>query len=74
MSRKKNNEGDTSGRLRLIEFLAILGWSQRSLSRRLGRKDALVRNWLNGAVPVPCKVLVWLQTLVAFHQDNPPPW
>jgi hypothetical protein len=61
----------TPGRLR--ECLEALGWSQGRASTMIGCSDRLVRLWAAGREPIPEPVAVWLETLAAVHEANPPP-
>lgn len=57
----------------LPTLCAALGWSLRSLAEQLECNERTVRRWADGSQPTPDAVLVWLQTLVSFHQDHPAP-
>jgi len=58
---------------RLLICLAIIGWSDRNLARRIGRRQTTVARWAKGLSPVPGDVAAWLETLVAFHLAYPGP-
>ena len=58
---------------RLLVCLAVLGWPERELARRMGRHQTEVRRWVSGASPVRADVAVWLETLTAFHEAHPAP-
>lgn len=53
--------------------LQALDWSQRGVARTLDRQEGTVRQWARGVVQVPDDVAAWLETLTAFHEQNPPP-
>jgi len=38
---------------RLLICLAIIGWSDRNLARRIGRPQTTVVRWAKGLSPVP---------------------
>jgi len=58
---------------RLLICLTIIGWSDRNLARRVGRRQTTVARWAKGLSPVPGDVAAWLETLVAFHLAHPGP-
>jgi len=58
---------------RLLICLAIIGWSDRNLARRIGRQQTTVVRWAKGLSPVPGEVAAWLETLAAFHVAHPGP-
>ncbi len=58
---------------RLLVCLAVLGWSERELTRRTGRPQTTVRRWTGGQAPVPADVAAWVEALAAFHQAHPAP-
>lgn len=58
---------------RLRECIDALGWSQRNLARLINRQEGTVRQWARGIVETPEEVAVWLETLTACHNQNPPP-
>jgi DNA-binding transcriptional regulator YiaG len=58
---------------RLRECLDALVWTQRGLARTLDRQEGTVRQWARGAVQIPGDVAAWLETLAAFHEQNPAP-
>jgi transcriptional regulator with XRE-family HTH domain len=53
--------------------LAVIGWSQRELARRLGVTESRVRRWARGTMPVPEAVADWLRRAAEWHIANPPP-
>lgn len=53
--------------------LDAIGWSQRGLADRLGWDEGTVRRWMRDGGEAPITVDLWLATLAAFHQANPPP-
>jgi len=53
--------------------LAVIGWSQRELARRLGVPESRVRRWARGTLPVPQAVAAWLRRAAELHFANPPP-
>ena len=59
--------------IRLRIALAALHWTQRGLAAVLRRDERGVRRWLSGDYEPPADLLAWLETLAAFHRDNPPP-
>ena len=58
---------------RLGECLAVLGWPQRVLARKLNRNEGTVRQWMRGALPVPADVATVLEKLARFYERNPLP-
>ena len=64
--------GPTSA-ARLRAALTTLNWSGRSLARIIGEDERKVRRWASGDYEPPDQLLVWLETLAAFHDKNPPP-
>jgi len=63
----------TMSSYRLLICLAILGWSDRNLARRIGRQQTTVARWAKGLSPVPGEAAAWLETLAAFHIAHPAP-
>jgi hypothetical protein len=59
--------------LRLRECLHLLGWSQAYLAKIPKGFPRQVRQWADDDMPAPVNVADWLEKLVAFHQQNPPP-
>jgi hypothetical protein len=59
--------------LRLRECLHLLGRSQANLAKIINVPPRWVRRWADDDEPVPENVADWLEKLVAFHQQNPPP-
>jgi hypothetical protein len=64
---------------RLRECCEVIGWPLRQLARTLNRHGWLIsettvrQGWACGKVPIPDDVAQWLETLVDFHQETPPP-
>ena len=58
---------------RMQECLDLLGWTRRELGQQIGMGERNVRRWLAGELRIPTPIASWLETLVAFHQDHPPP-
>jgi ribosome-binding protein aMBF1 (putative translation factor) len=50
-----------------------LRWSIRGLAKVLGQDERKVRRWESGQYEPPTEVLEWLETLAAFHDENPLP-
>jgi len=63
----------TMSSYRLLVCLAILGWSERDLTRRTDRHQTTIVRWVKNLSPVPGEVAAWLETLVAFHVAHPAP-
>lgn len=57
----------------LAAALARLGWTQRIAAHQFARKPAVIRQWLNGDVPIPPEVAAWLNHLLAWLTRHPPP-
>ena len=58
---------------RLDECLALIGWTQRGLAKRLGLHETRVRRWANGMYPVPDDVAGWLERRAQAMADDPCP-
>jgi transcriptional regulator with XRE-family HTH domain len=54
-------------------ILSMMDWSQRSLARRLGVSEGLVRQWARGFHPVPDYISVWLRHVSGPIQNCPFP-
>jgi ribosome-binding protein aMBF1 (putative translation factor) len=57
----------------LKDCLSIINWSQRQLARLIKRDERTVRRFVNGALQLPNKQIIWLRKLAEFHAQNPPP-
>ena len=58
---------------RLLVCLAVLGWSERELARRIGRQQTTIRRWAGGRGAVDDDTATWLEALAAFHLAHPAP-
>lgn len=58
---------------RLLACLAILGWSERHLAKRLNVGHGRVRRWTGGQTAVPPEVAAWLEAIAAAIEHIPPP-
>jgi len=57
----------------LLVCLAVLGWSERELARRIGRHQTTIKRWTSGSGAVDDDTAAWLERLVAFHLAHPAP-
>jgi len=71
---KLNPPATAMSSYRLLVCIATLGWSERDLARRTGRRQTTIVRWVKGRSPVPGEVAAWLETLAAFHMAHPAPW
>jgi hypothetical protein len=58
---------------RLRYNLECIGWTQGEASRRLRIDDSTLRQMCTGKRPIPDKVAIWTETLVAIHRALPEP-
>lgn len=58
---------------RLLDRLAVIGWSLRQLSVRLGCDETRVRRWAAGQQQIPPNVAAWLEKLAEAHEAAPMP-
>lgn len=67
------HNGHKSSPYRLSRSLLILGWSVHELARRTGEHRTTIRRWIDGKAVIDPAIAAWLEELVAFHLDHPPP-
>ena len=53
--------------------LRILRWSFSDAAKAMNIRPMQVRQWSSGKQSIPSDVEEWLERLVAFHEQNPPP-
>ena len=58
---------------RFRECLKRLRWQQGGLAQVLNINPMQARRWGDGRDGIPPDVAEWLERLVAFHEQNPPP-
>lgn len=58
---------------RLKACLDTLQWTKRGLAHTLGRSEGTVRQWTRGTVKIPDDVEAWIEKMIEFREQNPPP-
>ena len=58
---------------RVLEILALAGWSIIELSRRTNIRERTLRRWIRNEVPVPEAVAQWLEQIAVIAAQYPPP-
>ena len=53
---------------RMRQALALLGWNQSDLARKLGMTAKQVSSWATGKTPVPSYVLAFLDLSVVWDE------
>ena len=53
---------------RMRQALALLGWNQSDLARKLGMTAKQVSAWMTGKAPVPSYVLAFLDLSVVWDE------
>ena len=53
----------------LRRIIALAGWSQRELARRIGYTEGPVRGWARGIGDVPPDVAAWLEAIKPLAAD-----
>lgn len=58
---------------RIRWLLGVIGWSYLDVAQRLGINANTVSQWCRGKKLIPNRVVVWLETVAAFHIALPLP-
>lgn len=58
---------------RLCVALTTLHWGPTDLADEVDVNERTARRWIAGQNETPELILAWLETLAAFHADNPAP-
>jgi DNA-binding transcriptional regulator YdaS (Cro superfamily) len=57
----------------LRSCMRLMGWTSAALAVLVGRSDAAVRHWVHGRNQVPDDVAAWIEGVVRYVVEHPPP-